>query len=335
MPTVPTDHLAFFQDKRVLITGGLGFIGSNLAHRLVALGADVLLVDSLIPEYGGNVYNVHGLEDKLRVNIADMRDEHGLRYLVQGQDVIFNLAGQVSHTDSMTDPYTDLEINARSQLSLLEACRHGNPATKVVFASTRQIYGRPEYLPVDERHPLRPADVNGINKLAGEWYHMVYHQVYGLRTVSLRLTNTYGPRMRIRDARQTFIGWWFRQLLEDRTLTIFGDGLQVRDFNYIDDVVEALLMVAANEVADGQIYNLGSDDPINLLNLARLLIEVNQGGAFELLSFPAERKRIDIGDYYGDYRRIRSKLGWRPLVGLRDGLTRTMDYFRENLEHYV
>ncbi len=335
MPTVPTDHLAFFQDKRVLITGGLGFIGSNLAHRLVALGADVLLVDSLIPEYGGNVYNVHGLEDKLRVNIADMRDEHGLRYLVQGQDVIFNLAGQVSHTDSMTDPYTDLEINARSQLSLLEACRHGNPATKVVFASTRQIYGRPEYLPVDERHPLRPADVNGINKLAGEWYHMVYHQVYGLRTVSLRLTNTYGPRMRIRDARQTFIGWWFRQLLEDRTLTIFGDGLQVRDFNYVDDVVEALLMVAANEVADGQIYNLGSDDPINLLNLARLLIEVNQGGAFELLSFPAERKRIDIGDYYGDYRRIRSKLGWRPLVGLRDGLTRTMDYFRENLEHYV
>jgi len=335
MPTVPTDHLAFFQDKRVLITGGLGFIGSNLAHRLVALGADVLLVDSLIPEYGGNVYNVHGLEDKLRVNIADMRDEHGLRYLVQGQDVIFNLAGQVSHTDSMTDPYTDLEINARSQLSLLEACRHGNPATKVVFASTRQIYGRPEYLPVDERHPLRPADVNGINKLAGEWYHMVYHQVYGLRTVSLRLTNTYGPRMRIRDARQTFIGWWFRQLLEDRTLTIFGDGLQVRDFNYIDDVVEALLMVAAHEVADGQIYNLGSDDPINLLNLARLLIEVNHGGAFELLPFPADRKRIDIGDYYGDYRRIRSKLGWRPLVGLRDGLTRTMDYFRENLEHYV
>ena len=335
MPTVPTDHIAFFGGKRVLITGGLGFIGSNLAHRLVALGADVLIVDSLIPEYGGNVFNVQGLEDQLRVNIADMRDEHGLRYLVQGQDVIFNLAGQVSHTDSMTDPYTDLEINARSQLSLLEACRHGNPAAKVVFASTRQIYGRPEYLPVDERHPLQPADVNGINKLAGEWYHMVYHQVYGLRTVSLRLPNTYGPRMRIRDARQTFIGWWFRQLLEGRTLSIYGDGLQVRDFNFVEDVVEALLMVAAHEVADGQIYNLGSDDPINLLNLARLMVEVNGGGTFELLPFPADRKRIDIGDYYGDYRRIRSKLGWRPMVGLRDGLTRTMDYFRANLEHYV
>ena len=335
MPTVPTEHNAYFRDKHVLITGGLGFIGSNLAHRLVALGAEVLIVDSLIPEYGGNVFNIHGLEDRLRVNIADMRDEHGLRYLVQGQDIIFNLAGQVSHTDSMVDPYTDLEINARSQLSLLEACRHGNPAAKVVFASTRQIYGRPEYLPVDERHPQQPADVNGINKLAGEWYHMVYHQVYGLRTVSLRLTNTYGPRMRIRDARQTFIGWWFRQLLEGQTLSIFGDGLQVRDFNYIDDVIEALLMVAFYEAADGQIYNLGSDDPINLLNLARLMIEVNGGGQYDLRPFPDDRKRIDIGDFYGDYRRIRSKLGWRPLVGLRDGLTRTMDYFRANLEHYV
>ena len=334
MPTVPTNHHPFFRGKHVLITGGLGFIGSNLAHRLLGLGADVLILDSLIPEYGGNVFNVHSIEDRLRINIADMRDEHGLRYLVQGQDLIFNLAGQVSHTDSMTDPYTDLEINARSQLSLLEACRHGNPTAKIIFASTRQIYGRPEYLPVDERHPLQPTDVNGINKLAGEWYHIVYNNVYDLRTVSLRLTNTFGPRMRIRDARQTFIGWWFRQLLEGQTLKIYGDGLQVRDFNYIDDVIEALLMVAANEAADGHIYNLGSDDPINLMNLAQLMIEVNGGGEFELIPFPDDLKRIDIGDYYGDYRKIRSKLGWRPMVGLREGLTRTMDYFRANLEHY-
>ncbi|HRO89304.1 MAG TPA: NAD-dependent epimerase/dehydratase family protein, partial [Promineifilum sp.] len=257
------------------------------------------------------------------------------RYLVQGQDLIFNLAGQVSHTDSMADPYTDLEINARSQLSLLEACRHGNPTAKIIFASTRQIYGRPAYLPVDERHPLQPTDVNGINKLAGEWYHIVYHNVYGLRTVSLRLTNTFGPRMRIRDARQTFIGWWIRQLLEGQTLNIFGDGLQVRDFNYVDDVIEAMLMVAAHDVADGQIYNLGGDEPINLINLARLMIEVNGGGDFVLKPFPDDRKRIDIGDFYGDYRKIRSKLGWRPMVGLRDGLTRTMDYFRANLEYYL
>ena len=335
MPTVPTDHVTYFHDKHVLITGGLGFIGSNLAHRLVELGAEVLIVDSLIPEYGGNVFNVQGIEDRLRVNIADVRDEHGLRYLVQGQDFIFNLAGQVSHTDSMEDPYTDLEINARSQLSLLEACRHGNPTAKIVFASTRQIYGRPQYLPVDERHPLQPTDVNGINKLAGEWYHIVYHNVYGLRTVSLRLTNTFGPRMRIRDARQTFIGWWIRQLLEGQTLNIFGDGLQVRDFNYVDDVVEAILMVAAHGITDGQIYNLGGDEPINLLNLARLMIEVNDSGDYLLKQFPEDRKRIDIGDFYGDYRKIRSKLGWRPMVGLREGLTRTMDYFRANLEHYI
>ena len=260
---------------------------------------------------------------------------HAQRDAVAVQDLIFNLAGQVSHTDSMADPYTDLEINARSQLSLLEACRHGNPTAKIIFASTRQIYGRPAYLPVDERHPLQPTDVNGINKLAGEWYHIVYHNVYGLRTVSLRLTNTFGPRMRIRDARQTFIGWWIRQLLEGQTLNIFGDGLQVRDFNYVDDVIEAMLMVAAHDVADGQIYNLGGDEPINLINLARLMIEVNGGGDFVLKPFPDDRKRIDIGDFYGDYRKIRSKLGWRPMVGLRDGLTRTMDYFRANLEYYL
>jgi UDP-glucose 4-epimerase len=335
MPTVPTDYRDYFPGRNIMITGGLGFIGSNLAHKLVELGARVLLVDSLIPKYGGNIFNVADIEDQVRINIADVRDEHGLRYLVQGQEIIFNLAGQVSHTDSMVDPYTDLEINARSQLSLLEACRYENPQAKIIFASTRQIYGRPDYLPVDERHPLQPTDVNGINKLAGEWYHIVYHQVYGLKTVSLRLTNTYGPRMRIKDARQTFLGWWLRQLLEGQTLQIFGDGLQVRDFNFVDDVVEAMLIAAATDAANGQIYNLGGDEPINLLNLARLLIEINGRGDYELVPFPADRKRIDIGDYYGDYRKIRSKLGWRPQVGLRDGMTRTLDYFREHLGRYV
>lgn len=335
MPTVPTDYRHYFPGRNVMITGGLGFIGSNLAHKLVELGARVLLVDSLIPKYGGNVFNVADIQDQLRINIADMRDEHGLRYLVQGQEVIFNLAGQVSHTDSMVDPYTDLEINVRSQLSLLEACRYHNPDAKLIFASTRQIYGRPTYLPVDERHPLQPTDVNGINKLAGEWYHMVYHQVYGLKTVSLRLTNTYGPRMRIKDARQTFIGWWLRQMVEGQTLQIFGDGLQVRDFNFVDDVVEAMLIAAATDAANGQIYNLGGDEPINLLNLARLFIEINGRGDYELIPFPADRQRIDIGDYYGDYHKIRSKLGWQPQTGLRDGLTRTLDYFREYLTHYL
>jgi UDP-glucose 4-epimerase len=335
MPQSPDSLAAFYHDKQVMITGGLGFIGSNLARSLVSLGASVLLVDSLIPEYGGNIFNIHDIHDRVRVNIADVRDEHGMRFLVQGQELIFNLAGQVSHTDSMNDPYTDLEINARSQLSLLEACRRDNPQTKIVFASTRQIYGRPEYLPVDENHPLRPVDVNGINKTAGEWYHMVYHQVYGMRTVSLRLTNTYGPGMRVKDARQTFLGWWLRQLLEGQTLLIFGDGRQVRDFNEVVDVVRAMLLVGASEAVDGQIFNLGGPEPVNLIELAELLIDLNQGGRYEIVPFPEERKRIDIGDYQGDYGKIRAALGWEPSVSLREGLGRTLDYYRRHLERYM
>ena len=329
-----TDLAAAFSGKRTLITGGLGFIGSNLARRLVELGAEVLLVDSLIPDYGGNLFNVAGIESRVRINITDVRDEYGMNYLVQGQDIIFNLAGQVSHLDSMRDPYTDLEINCRSQLSILEACRKHNPGVKIVYAGTRQIYGRPQYLPVDEKHPLEPADINGVNKLAGEWYHIVYHRVHGLRTVSLRMTNTYGPHMRVKDARQTFIGWWLRQIVEGQELQIFGDGRQIRDFNYVCDVVEALLLAAANPTADGQVYNLGGDEPINLLDLAELLIEINGSGSYRIVPFPADRKRIDIGDYHSDYTKIRTQLGWRPTVPLREGLEGTVAFYRRYREHY-
>ena len=334
---LPIPHPAsdYFRDKHVLITGGVGFIGSNLARYLVSLGANVLLVDSLIPKYGGNLYNIAPIREQVRLNIADMRDEHGLRFLVKNQDVIFNLAGQVSHTDSMVDPYADLEINARSQLSLLEACRHGNPDASIVFASTRQIYGRPQYLPVDEAHPLQPVDVNGINKTAGEWYHIVYHNVYGLKTVSLRLTNTYGPRMRVKDARQTFLGWWLRQLVEGQPLKIYGDGQQFRDFNYVDDVVLALLLAATNESADGQIYNLGALESISLLDLAELLIDIHGGGSYEIVPFPEDRRRIDIGDYQGDFGKISRELGWNPQVDLHAGLAESVAYYEQNLQHYI
>jgi len=295
----------------------------------------VLLVDSLVPDYGGNLFNIAGIKQQVRVNIADVRDEYGMNYLVQGQDIIFNLAGQVSHLDSMRDPYTDLEINCRSQLSILEACRKHNPEIKSVYAGTRQIYGHPHYLPVDENHPLEPTDINGVNKLAGEWYHIVYYRVYDLRTVSLRMTNTYGPHMRVKDARQTFIGWWLRQIIEGQELQIFGDGQQVRDFNYVDDVVEALLLAAADPAADGQVYNLGGDEPISLLDLAELLIEINGGGSYRLVPFPTNRKRIDIGDYHGDYTKIRTQLGWRPTVSLREGLERTIVFYRQYREHYL
>src|SRR5215471_1462182 len=218
-----------FLGKSVMVTGGLGFIGSNLAHRLVALGAEVLLVDSLIPHYGGNPFNIVGIESRVKLNVADVRDEYSMAYLVQGRDLIFNLAGQVSHIDSMQDPYTDLEINVRSQISLLEACRKHNRDVKIVYTSTRQLYGKPDYLPVDEQHLAHPTDANGINKLAGELYHILYNNVYGVRTVSLRLTNTYGPRQLIKHPRQGFIGWFIRRIVEGSEILLYGDGEQVRD----------------------------------------------------------------------------------------------------------
>jgi UDP-glucose 4-epimerase len=328
------EALDLFRNKRVLITGGLGFIGSNLAERLLGLGAQVLLVDSLIPEYGGNLFNIEGIRSRLTVNIADVRDEHGMRYLVQGADFLFNLAGQTSHLDSMENPQTDLEINCRSQLFILEACRRYNPKVRIVFTSTRQIYGAPDYLPVDEKHPLRPVDVNGINKMAGEWYHILYNNVHGLRASALRLTNTYGPRMRVKDARQTFLGVWIRRLIEGQPIEVFGEGRQMRDFNYVDDVVDALIRCASDPHADGEIFNLGAEPPVSLEQLAALLVELHGSGGYQMVPFPSDRKAVDIGDYYADYRLIQSKLGWTPKVLLREGLGKTLAFYREHHRHY-
>ncbi|MCW5730776.1 MAG: NAD-dependent epimerase/dehydratase family protein [Alphaproteobacteria bacterium] len=325
---------SFFRGREVLITGGLGFIGSNLAGRLVELGARVTLIDSLIPEYGGNLHNIAGIRERVRVNISDVRDTHSLRYLVQGAELLFNLAGQTSHMDSMTDPLTDLEINCAAQLRLLETCRLYNPKIRIVFASTRQIYGRPDYLPVDERHLLRPTDVNGINKMAGEWYHILYNNVYGIPAVALRLTNTYGPRMRIKDARQTFLGIWVRLALEGKPFEVWG-GEQLRDFTYVDDCVEAMLLAAARPESTGHVYNLGGDSVVSLKDTAELLSRAAGGAEYRLREFPAERKRIDIGDYYADDSAFRSATGWQPSVPLAEGLRRTVDFYRENLAHYL
>lgn len=323
-----------FHGKNVLITGGLGFIGSNLAHRLAGMGANLVLLDSLIPEYGGNLFNIAGIEDRVRVNISDVRDAHSMRYLVLDQDYLFNLAGQTSHMDSMEDPYTDLEINCRAQISILEACRKYNPSIKVVFASTRQIYGKPRALPVTEDHLLHPVDVNGVNKMAGEAYHILYNNVFGVTASVLRLTNTYGPRMRVKDARQTFLGIWMRLLVENRPFEVW-DGPQLRDFTYVDDAVEALLLAAHCRQADGGTFNLGGECVISLKDLARMLVEVNRGGSYTVRSYPADRKPIDIGDYYADFSRIRGALGWEPKIPLREGLARTLAYYREHLPRYL
>jgi nucleoside-diphosphate-sugar epimerase len=324
----------FYRGKKTLITGGLGFIGSNLAARLVDSGAVVSVVDSLISEYGGNKHNVADIADKIEVNISDVRDPHSMKYLIRGKDVMFNLAGQTSHMDSMSDPHVDLEINARAQLSMLEACRRHNPAIKIVFASTRQIYGKPDYLPVDERHPLRPVDVNGINKMAGEFYHILYNNVYGLRAAVLRLTNTIGPRMRIKDARQTFLGVWVRLILEGKDFEVW-DGGQLRDFTYVDDAVDALMAAGASPQADGQVYNLGGPPPVSLTDLAEMLVKANGAGAYEVMAYPADRKKIDIGDYYADFGKIQSELGWIPKTDLESSLLATLVYFRKNLTLYL
>jgi len=323
------------KNKNILITGGAGFIGSNLARRLVADGNTITVADSLIPEYGGNSRNLKDIQNKISFSLSDVRDVAAINDLIKGHDYLFNLAGQTSHLDSMHDPITDLDINAKAQLSILEACRKHNPGIRIVFASTRQIYGKPKYLPVDEKHPRHPVDVNGINKIAGEQYHILYQEVYGIESSVLRLTNTYGPRMRIKDARQTFLGIWIRNLLEGKPLQVFGDGKQRRDYNYVEDVLDALLIAATEENAIGKAYNLGAPDPLSLEDTAKIMCQKTVGGDYQMVPFPKDRKAIDVGDFICDYSAFRDQFGWEPKVSFEEGIEKSVEYFKGNLNYYL
>ena len=334
-PEASAPYRAFYAGRRVLVTGGLGFIGSNLSHQLVELGAGVTIVDALIPDYGGNRFNIDGIEDRVQVNIADVRQQSTMNYLVQDQDVIFNLAGQVSHIDSMQDPYTDLDINCRSQLFILEACRRNNPAVKVVYASTRQVYGRPASLPVSEAHLVRPTDINGINKAAGEYYHLVYNNVFGVRASVLRLSNVYGPRQLLKHNRQGFIGWFIRRVIEGREIEIYGDGTQLRDFVYVEDAADAFLRAGATYGSNGQVLNVGGAAPIAHRELVALLVDVAGSGSYRFVEWPAQKKAIDIGDFVTDSALISRVLGWQPTTTLRDGLAETIAFYRVHLGEYV
>ncbi len=329
------DYRGFYRGRRVMVTGGLGFIGSNLARHLVRCGADVLLVDSLLHDYGGNRFNIAGIEDRVTVSEADLRNREAISPLIAGREIIFNLAGQVSHIDSMRDPYEDLDINCRSHLTLLEACRYHNPSVKVVYAGTRQIYGRPDSLPVNESHLVRPTDVNGINKAAGEHYHLVYNSVFGIRACSLRLTNVFGPGQLIRHNRQGFIGWFIRLALENRTIQIYGDGSQLRDFVHVDDAADAFLRAGACDACNGDVFNVGGAAPISHQALTTLLIEVAGSGRVEFVPWPGEKKAIDIGSFYSDSMKFHRATGWTPLVPLRQGLADTLAYYRAHLSQYV
>ncbi len=324
---------AAYAGARVTVAGGLGFIGSNLARRLGTLDADVLVVDALLPELGGNRHNLDGAPGHITIEIADLRTADIAPYVV-GRKYLFNLAAQTSHQGSMDAPIDDLDLNCRVALRLLEACRKVASPIGVVFASTRQVYGKPNYLPVDERHPLAPVDVNGVNKLAAEAYHTLYHKVFGVRSSVLRLTNTYGPRMRIKDARQTFLGVWVRAVLEGRRFEVW-EGEQLRDVTYVDDAVDALLLAAAAPKAMGRIFNVGGGRRVALKRLADALVAVHGSGDYSIEPFPATRKRIDIGDYHADDRQFRRMTGWKPRVALKEGLARTLAYYRGNLAAYL
>jgi UDP-glucose 4-epimerase len=325
---------AYYAGRKILVTGGVGFIGSNLARRLVALGADVLVVDSMQANTGANRANLRDVGDKLIIREVDLRSYEEIAELLPGREVVFNLAGRVSHIDSMTHPVSDLEANVHAQITFLEACRHYAPKARIVFASTRQVYGRPSVCPVDESHPTQPVDVNGIHKIAAESYHTLYHRVYGLQTVSLRLTNTFGPRMRIRDARQTFLGIWVRRVIENDALEVWG-GEQKRDLTYVEDAVDAFLAAAASPATQGRIFNLGGCPPVTLAELAESLVAIAGSGSLRIKQYPADLLRIDIGDYFADDRLFRQLTGWAPGIALEEGLARTVSYFRNCLDDYV
>ena len=323
-----------FCKKKVLITGGLGFIGSNLAYELIRLKANILIVDSLSPLCGGNMFNIYGIKKYLKLKIKDIQNRSIMDNLVKGQNYIFNLVGQVSHIDSMKNPFADLEANCRTHLTVLEACKKNNPNAKIVFTGTRGQYGKPQYLPVDEDHPIRPIDVNGIHKATAEGYHRLYREAYDMRITILRLTNTYGPRYQMRHNRQGFLNWFIRLAIDNQKIKIYGNGRQIRDFNYVDDVVNALLLAAANERATGEIFNLGGFEPKSLIEIARIVVGQAKSGNIKNIPYPEQTKKLEIGNYYADFKKIKSLLGWNPTISLREGTGQTIQYYRKNKGQY-
>ena len=322
--------IADWQGSRVLVTGAAGFLGSGLSLALAERGASVVAVDALLHDSGANRHHLSG--SGVELVVADLRTAD-LSPICRGVDVLFNLAAQVSHTDSELDPASDLEINGAAQLRLIEAIRKHAAGAIVVHASTRQFYGRPQRLPVDEAHPINPQDMNGVSKFAGEQYWMVEGRVRGREVTSLRLTNCYGPRLRIKDDRQCFIGVWVRRLLESEPFEVWG-GAQLRDLVYLDDVVAAFLTAAQTPECVGNVYNVGGAEPVSMLNLAEHLVAANGGGRFVVKPFPADRSKIDIGSYRSDDSAFRAATGWAPRVMLRDGLKETLDWFRPRIADY-
>ena len=330
---LPFDRGAF-KGTRALITGGMGFIGSNLAIALVELGADVTIADAMIPGYGGNLFNVEPIRDRVTVNFCDIRDVNVMNYLVRGQDFVFHLAGQMDHVLSLTDPYPDIDINIKGTTVVMEACKHHNPSARVIYTGTRGEYGSAVSLPVSETAPTHPKGVYEISNLTAEKIVEFYNDVHHIHSVLLRITNTYGPRAQMRHSRYGVVNWFVRLAIDGETIKVFGDGQIRRDFLYVEDCVQAILMSAICDSARGEVMNVGVDQPTNFVQLAETLIAVAGSGAWEFAPFSAERKAQEPGDFYSDITKIRRILGWEPVTSLPDGLAKTVRYYRQYKAYY-
>jgi UDP-glucose 4-epimerase len=329
-----TPDFHFFKGADVLITGGLGFVGSNLAIALVEQGAKVTIADAMIPGYGGNLFNIEPIKNRVMVNFCDIRDMNVMNYLVEGHDYIFHLAGQVDHVLSQTNPFPDIDINIRGTAVLLEACKHHNRNAHMIYCGTRGEYGKATKLPVNEEAPTNPRGIYEISNLTAQQITQVYHDIHGVKSVMLRLTNTYGPRAQMLHPRYGVANWFVRQAIDDQTISVFGDGQIKRDFLYVDDCVRAMLMCAATEDAYGQLFNVGIDVPVTFLELAETLIRVAGTGRWEFAPFTPERAAQEPGDFYSDITKIRTVVGWEPVVSLEDGLRRTVEYYRAHKSYY-
>jgi UDP-glucose 4-epimerase len=327
-------RFAAFRGTRALVTGGCGFIGSNIVHALDALGCEVTVIDSLEPDQGGNMFNLCGLEGKVDVRVSDIRDAAAVADAVRGRDFVFNTAAIVSHLNSLESPFEDVDVNVRGTLVLLEGIRQHAPEATVIHASTRSVYGVIKSTPVSEDHPMLPPEVNSANKAVADLYHYAYYVAHGMNTISMRLTNTFGPRALAAHHRQGFMNWFIRLAVEGGTFRLYGDGSQVRDLDYIDDTVRAMLLAAITPGLAGEALNIGSGTPVSLKEIAEALIEISGHGRLEYVPFPDDAKRIEIGDYVADTTKIRERLGWQPQVSMREGLKRSVGYYRAYKEHY-
>jgi len=334
METRDAGEAAGFKGQKVLVTGGLGFIGSNLSARLVELGARVTIVDNMIPRMGGNLFNVKGIIDHIHINFSDVRDEHSMDYLVKGQEIIFHLAGQVNHVDSISNPIRDLDINCRGTLVLLESCRKHNREARIVFAGTRGEYGASVRLPVAEDHPTNPKGIYAVTNLSAEKMVLVYQDVHQIPGACLRITNTYGPRHQMAHDEYGVVNWFIRKAVDNEMIPVFGDGTILRDFLFVDDLVDCFLRVALCPSAYGEVFNVGTGLPFSFIDLANKIVAIAGTGRVSFTEFTRERKEVEPGDYYTDISKIQGVVGWKPKIDLDEGLRRTVQFYRENKKEY-